>query len=409
MRNEPPPRRTCARLMNAVASTVRLALRRAGRAAWRRLGSHAAVRLPHPGDGDAGSATAPTIRANAAAALAATSSRWTWTARATPSRRALGAAGQSWARMASDRLGAPQGAPSPARCGARRRQRRGWSTATARCSTPTSATSRTTPADLQRPRQRAAGAGCTSGCTPPVFARMDAASVEQPGLSGRGWARRLDSGARSSSGRGSDDEVLARTEALSSRTLTQVTARYRPDLEYADLRHADGYALRLRHHADPRTAEPGQQDRRTPPTERPWQRTKDLVVGLDIGTAKVMVVVAEVLPGGELQARRPGRRAHAWPQARRGGQHRRHRAEHPAGAEGGRDDGRLQDHRVYTGITGSHIRGQNSTGMVIGATTARSRRWTWRASSRPPRRSTSPNDQRCCWWSRRSSSSTATR
>ena len=27
---------------------------------------------------------------------------------------------------------------------------------------------------------------------------------------------------------------------------------------------------------------------------------KDLVVGLDIGTAKVMVVVAEVIPGGKL-------------------------------------------------------------------------------------------------------------
>ena len=28
---------------------------------------------------------------------------------------------------------------------------------------------------------------------------------------------------------------------------------------------------------------------------------KDLVVGLDIGTAKIMVVVAEVMPGGELR------------------------------------------------------------------------------------------------------------
>ena len=28
---------------------------------------------------------------------------------------------------------------------------------------------------------------------------------------------------------------------------------------------------------------------------------KDLVVGLDIGTSKVMVVVAEVLPSGELK------------------------------------------------------------------------------------------------------------
>jgi cell division protein FtsA len=28
---------------------------------------------------------------------------------------------------------------------------------------------------------------------------------------------------------------------------------------------------------------------------------KDLIVGLDIGTAKVMAVVAEVVPGGELR------------------------------------------------------------------------------------------------------------
>ena len=28
---------------------------------------------------------------------------------------------------------------------------------------------------------------------------------------------------------------------------------------------------------------------------------KDIVVGLDIGTAKVMVVVAEIMPGGELK------------------------------------------------------------------------------------------------------------
>ena len=32
---------------------------------------------------------------------------------------------------------------------------------------------------------------------------------------------------------------------------------------------------------------------------------KDLVVGLDIGTAKVMAVVAEVLPGGELRVEEP--------------------------------------------------------------------------------------------------------
>jgi hypothetical protein len=44
---------------------------------------------------------------------------------------------------------------------------------------------------------------------------------------------------------------------------------------------------------------------------------KDLVVGLDIGTAKVMVVVAEVMPGGELKlaglgVRRPTASSAAW-------------------------------------------------------------------------------------------------
>ena len=39
---------------------------------------------------------------------------------------------------------------------------------------------------------------------------------------------------------------------------------------------------------------------------------KDLVVGLDIGTSKIMVVVAEVQPGGVLdsQAHEPGSREH---------------------------------------------------------------------------------------------------
>ena len=46
-------------------------------------------------------------------------------------------------------------------------------------------------------------------------------------------------------GRGSDDEVLARSERF-VRTLTQVTARYQRPLQYADLRHADGYAVKLK-------------------------------------------------------------------------------------------------------------------------------------------------------------------
>ena len=65
-------------------------------------------------------------------------------------------------------------------------------------------------------------------------------------LSGRGsWRVDLDSGAVVELGRGSEAEVLARTERF-VRTLAQVTGRYRQPLQYADLRHADGYAVRLR-------------------------------------------------------------------------------------------------------------------------------------------------------------------
>ena len=91
---------------------------------------------------------------------------------------------------------------------------------------------------------------------------------------------------------------------------------------------------------------------------------KDVVVGLDIGTAKVMVVVAEVLPGGELKLAGLGvapsnglkrgvvvnidATVHSIQQALK-------EAELMA-------DCKIQ--RVYTGITGSHIRGMNSSGMV---------------------------------------------
>ncbi|TAM42774.1 MAG: cell division protein FtsA [Burkholderiaceae bacterium] len=91
---------------------------------------------------------------------------------------------------------------------------------------------------------------------------------------------------------------------------------------------------------------------------------KDLVVGLDIGTAKVMVVVAEVLTGGELKLAGLG-------------------IAHSNGLKRGvvvnidatvasiqqalREAELMADckiTRVYTGITGSHIRGMNSSGMV---------------------------------------------
>ncbi len=91
---------------------------------------------------------------------------------------------------------------------------------------------------------------------------------------------------------------------------------------------------------------------------------KDLVVGLDIGTSKIMVVVAEVMPGGALKLAGLGIAAsqglkrgvvvnidatvHSIQQALK-------EAELMADCKIG---------RVFTGITGSHIRGINSSGMV---------------------------------------------
>jgi cell division protein FtsQ len=82
----------------------------------------------------------------------------------------------------------------------------------------------------------------------PMFEGLDLA-IEQLELTGRGsWVTRLDTGAVVELGRGTNDEITARTSRF-LRTLTQVTARYsrRPDaVETADLRHPEGYALRLR-------------------------------------------------------------------------------------------------------------------------------------------------------------------
>ena len=92
---------------------------------------------------------------------------------------------------------------------------------------------------------------------------------------------------------------------------------------------------------------------------------KDLIVGLDIGTAKVMAVAAEVLPNGQLRLAGLGvATSHG---LKRGVvvnidatvqsiQQALKEAEMMAACK---------IERVYTGITGSHIRGQNSTGMVI--------------------------------------------
>jgi cell division protein FtsQ len=79
----------------------------------------------------------------------------------------------------------------------------------------------------------------------PALAQLDLA-VARVQLSGRGsWRVELDSGAALELGRGSQEQLVARSERF-VRTYTQVAAKWRQPLEYADLRHADGYAVRLR-------------------------------------------------------------------------------------------------------------------------------------------------------------------
>lgn len=73
--------------------------------------------------------------------------------------------------------------------------------------------------------------------------------VSELALSGRGsWQLMLDNGAALELGRGSVADVVARSQRFAE-TLTQVTGHYgrRPEaLVSADLRHVDGYAMRLR-------------------------------------------------------------------------------------------------------------------------------------------------------------------
>jgi cell division protein FtsQ len=79
----------------------------------------------------------------------------------------------------------------------------------------------------------------------PVFATLDA-RIDGLTMSGRGSLHaELDSGAEVELGRGSDDEIVARTQTFVS-TLPRVTGLYQRPLQSADLRHNDGYAVRLK-------------------------------------------------------------------------------------------------------------------------------------------------------------------
>ena len=79
----------------------------------------------------------------------------------------------------------------------------------------------------------------------PMFANLDA-EVTSLRLSGRGsWKVDLDDGASVELGRGTQDEVVERTTRF-IRTVPQVLHKFRAPLESADLRHAEGYAVKLK-------------------------------------------------------------------------------------------------------------------------------------------------------------------
>lgn len=98
---------------------------------------------------------------------------------------------------------------------------------------------------LAGPEGRAAEMLALQRALVPVLATLEQ-EIERIELSARGsWRVLLASGAALELGRGEAPELLARAERF-TRTYNQVHARWHAPLEYADLRHADGYAVRLR-------------------------------------------------------------------------------------------------------------------------------------------------------------------
>ncbi len=79
----------------------------------------------------------------------------------------------------------------------------------------------------------------------PMFDEIDVV-LEQLQLTGQGnWRAWLDNGAVIELGHGAFDELQARTRRFVA-TLTQVSSKYGRDLESADLRYGNGYAIKLR-------------------------------------------------------------------------------------------------------------------------------------------------------------------
>jgi hypothetical protein len=172
-------------------------------------------------------------------------SRWTWRHARGVRVRALGAAGRWCSASSRTACGGAAGAQAGGLLGRRRRRPR-WSTTSARCSRPTRATSR---------RKTCRVLAGPQGQAPLVLAGTSAVAavrrdgwtwLEQLQLSGQGsWRcparQRRGDGTRARHA-GGNGGAHARFIA----TLTQVSSRYGRDLESADLRYGNGYAIRLR-------------------------------------------------------------------------------------------------------------------------------------------------------------------
>ena len=101
---------------------------------------------------------------------------------------------------------------------------------------------------LNGPEGRAAEALAMYRALADMFAQMGMPIEEVELSSGGSWRVLLDTGAPIEMGRGTPEDVSARAQRF-LKTLTQVTSRYgrQPGaVESADLRHENGYAIRLR-------------------------------------------------------------------------------------------------------------------------------------------------------------------
>ncbi len=202
-------------------------------------------------EGDIGRNSEATIRANAAPKLAGTFFTIDLGIGAARLRdRALGAPCGGAARVAEPTVGAARGAPAggavaasrrfrPGRRPARQQLRRG-----VRCQPRRRRGRRAADAERTRRAARRQMLAVLRDLDP-LYRQLDW-RIERLTLSGRGsWRAELDSGARIEIGRGTPEQLAQRSQRFVG-TVAQVANQYLRPVQYADLRHHEGYALRLK-------------------------------------------------------------------------------------------------------------------------------------------------------------------